>query len=326
MSIASEGVPVPKTMKAEVLDRFGHPEDVIHSATIPVPELGDDEILIDVRTAGIGSWDPYLCRGEFGAEAGLPRVLGSDGSGIVVAKGSKARRFEIGDRVYAFGFMNPKGGFFAEYAAVPEGEASTLPHTVSLDQAGVLAVDGLTALAGLDLLRLERGRTLIVLGASGGVGHLAVELAKRMGARVFAIASGSDGVELALRLGADEAIDRRDSDLAMKALAFAPNGFDAALILAGAGADEVLGLVREEGRAVYPNGVEPAPGGRAGITVESYDGYHGREGLERLNRWVAMGPFHVEVSRTYPLEETPKALADVARHHLGKLAVTVHGA
>ncbi|MDB4937990.1 MAG: zinc-binding dehydrogenase family oxidoreductase [Labilithrix sp.] len=75
-----------------------------------------------------------------------------------------------------------------------------------------------------------------------------------------------------------------------------------------------------------PNGVELASRGAAGITVEAYDGYHGRSALERLNGLVAMGPFHVEVSRTYALEETPKALADVTKHHLGKLAVTVHGA
>ena len=326
MSIASTGVlQIPKTMKAEVIDRFGPPEEVIHTAMVPVPELGDDEVLIDVRTAGVGVWDPELCKGEFGAEAGLPRVLGSDGSGTVIAKGSKAERFEIGDRVYAFGLMNPKGGFYAEYAAVSEGEVSKVPETVSLDEAGVLAVDGLTALDGLERVRLERDQTILIHGASGGCGHLAVELAKRIGARVFAVASGSDGVELARRVGGDEAIDGHDADIGAKARAFAPNGFDAALILAGDGADEMLALVHEGGRAAYPNGVAPLPHAPDGVTVESYDGYHGRDALDRLDRWLAMGPFYVEVSRTYTLEETPKALADVTRHHLGKLAVRVHG-
>jgi NADPH:quinone reductase-like Zn-dependent oxidoreductase len=326
MSIASASASIPRTMKAEVIDRFGRPEEVMRTATISVPPIGDDEILIDVRTAGVGVWDPELCEGEFGREGGLPRVLGSDGSGTVVAVGSKARRFQVGDSVYAYGFMNPKGGFYAEYVAVPENEVSKIPDTLSLDEAGVLAVDGLTALAGLEMVKLERGETLAIYGASGGVGHLAVEIAKRIGARVLAIASGADGVALARRLGADEAIEGRRSDAVKTARAFAPDGFDAALILAGAdaGAEDLVALVKQGGRVAYPNGVEPEPIDRFGITVESYDGYHGRDALERLNRFVAMGPFHVEVSRMYALEETPKALADVTRHHLGKLAVRVH--
>src|SRR5262249_29039544 len=100
MSIESANVPIPKTMKAEVIERYGSPEEVMHTATVSVPELDDDEILIDVRTAGVGVWDPDLAKGEFGTEAGLPLVLGSDGAGTVVAAGRKARRFKIGDRVY----------------------------------------------------------------------------------------------------------------------------------------------------------------------------------------------------------------------------------
>ncbi|HEX8794194.1 MAG TPA: NADP-dependent oxidoreductase [Polyangiaceae bacterium] len=317
---------VPEMMKAEVIDRFGPPEQVMRTATVRVPEVGDDEVLIAVRTAGVGAWDPELCEGEFGAEAGLPRVLGSDGSGTVVAAGSNARLFAIGDHVYAYGFMNPKGGFYAEYAAVPENEVSRVPDALSLDEAGALAVDGLTALAGLDLVHLVRDETLVILGASGGVGHLALELAKRIGARALAIASGPDGVKLARDLGADEAVDGHRPDALIEARAFATDGFDAALVLAGAGAEDLPGLVKQGGRIAYPNGVEPVPPSGPGITVQGYDGYHGRDALERLNRFVAMGPFHVEVSRTYALEETPKALVDVTRHHLGKLAVRVQAA
>ncbi len=319
------GTSIPRMMMAEIIERFGPPEEVMHTATIPVPEVGDDEVLIDVSSAGIGAWDPVLSTGLFGTEAGLPRVLGSDGAGTIIAKGSKVTRFERGDRVYGFGFMNPKGGFYAEYAVLPEDEVSKVPEGLSLEEAGVLAVDGLTALAGLDKLLLESGDTVIIFGASGGVGHLAVSLAKRLGARVLAIASGADGVELARRLGADEAIEGRTPDLVEKVRAFAPTGADAALILASGRGDELLGLVKKGGRVAHPNGVELESRGGADITVEAYDGYHGRDELERLSELVALDPFHVEVSRTYSLEDTPKALADVSKHHLGKLAVKVHG-
>jgi NADPH:quinone reductase-like Zn-dependent oxidoreductase len=312
---------IPKKMKAEVIDRFGDPEEVMHTATVPVPKIDDRDVLIDVRAAGVGAWDPSLCKGEFGSEAGLPRILGSDGAGTIVATGKKVRRFHVGDRVLSYGFMNPKGGFFAEYAAVSEDEVALLPDTITLDEAGPLAADGLTALAGLDALELRRGQRLMIFGASGGIGHLALQLAKRMGLRVLAIASGRDGVALARRLGADQSVDGHGKDVADAVAAFAPK---AALVLAP-GADDLLSHVDEGGRVAYPNGVEPEPRRRRGLTMRAYDGYHGRDALDRLDDLIAKGPFHVEVSKTYPLERTPNALTEVTRHHLGKLAIRMNG-
>jgi NADPH:quinone reductase-like Zn-dependent oxidoreductase len=319
----STSASLPASMKAEVIDRFG-PPDVMHIAVVPVPSLDEDEVLIQVAIAGVGVWDPELCAGEFDAGGGFPRVLGSDGAGTVVAAGRRVQRLRTGDRVYAWGFLNPKGGFYAEYTAVPEDEVSPIPGALSPEEAGALAVDGLTALAGLDLLEIGPDRTLMLLGANGGVGHLALQLAKRRGARVFAVASGDDGVDLVRRLGADEVVEGHGGEIAARARAFAPNGLDAALLLAGAGTDELLGLVRQGGRIAYPNGVEPVPSPRNGTTMQAYDGYHGHDALERLSGLVAAGPFHVEVSRTYALDDAPQALRDVKKHHLGKLAVRVH--
>jgi len=325
MTSSTRPASLPATMKACVIDRFGGP-GAMHTAMVPVPEVGRGEILIRVATAGIGVWDPDLTEGAFGdTGGGFPRVLGSDGAGVVVASGPEARRFHIGDRVYGWGFLNPKGGFFAEYAAIPENEAAPLPPNLSLEEAGALAVDGLTALAGIDLLQLAPGRSLMIVGASGGVGHLAVQLAWRRGARVLAVASGDDGVELVRRLGADAALDGHADDVAGQARALAPNGVDGALVLAPA-PRELLHLVNAGGRIAYPNGVEPAPRGRPGVIVDAYDGYHGHDALERLDRLIAAGPFRVEVSRVYALDDVPQALRDVVRHHLGKLAVQVQGA
>jgi NADPH:quinone reductase-like Zn-dependent oxidoreductase len=310
-------------MKAEVIDRFG-PPDVMHSAVIAVPRLDDDEVLVRVETAGVGAWDPELCAGELDTGGGFPRVLGSDGAGTVVAVGARVRRFRAGDSVYAWGFLNPKGGFYAEYAAVRQDEVALVPRTLSPKEAGALAVDGLTALAGLDVLQTGAGKTLMIVGASGGVGHLALQLAKRQGARVFAVASGEDGVAFVRSLGADDAAEGRARDLVARQRGFAPFGFDAALLLTGARADELLGLVREGGRVAYPNGVEPAPGDHPGITVQAYDGYHGRDALERLNVLVEAAPFSVGVGRTYSLDDAPRAIRDVRQHHLGKLTVQIH--
>ena len=123
---------VPEQMKAAVIDRFGRPEEVMRVTTVPVPEVGGDEVLIRVAAAGVGPWDPELCEGQFGRDGDhFPRVLGSDGAGTVVVVGPQARRVKVGDRVYAWGFLNPKGGLFAEYAALPEEEVSLIQLTAA---------------------------------------------------------------------------------------------------------------------------------------------------------------------------------------------------
>ena len=323
MAATSTSFRIPQRMKAAVLDRFGQPEE-IHVAEIPVPELGEGEVLIRVAAAGVGAWDPELAEGTFGADhARFPLVLGSDGAGTIVARGPNTRRFDVRDRVYGWGFMNPKGGFFAEYAVLPEQQVESIPGGMSMAEAGALAVDGLTALAGLDELRLAATQSLLVLGASGGVGHIAVQLAKRLGVRVFAVASGQDGLELAQQLGADAAVDGHTADVVAEAATFAPEGLDAALVLAGSHVPGPLVLVRQGGRIAYPNGVEPEPGEIPGVRVQAFDGYSGREALDRLNQMIAMAPFRVEIGRAYRLDQAPQALRDVSRHHLGKLAIAV---
>jgi NADPH:quinone reductase-like Zn-dependent oxidoreductase len=252
--------------------------------------------------------------------SGFPQVIGNDGAGEVVAAGDGARRFRPGDRVYAYSFS---GGFYAEYVAVDEDEIAPIPPGLSTAEAGVLGADGVTALSGLDdVLHVSAGQAVMVYGASGGIGHLAVQLAKRMGARVLAVASGRDGVELVQRLGADAAVDGKSDDVARAARDFAPAGLDAALVLVhGASLEPALRQVRQGGRVAYPNGVEPAPQGPPGVAVVAYDGAPGHEALERLNRLIAAGPFRVEVGREYRLEDVARAHQEIGQHHLGKLAL-----
>jgi len=311
---------IPKTMKAAVIDKFGGPA-VLHVARVPVPEPGEREILVRVHAAGIGSWDPWVREGGMGGTR-FPQVIGSDGSGTVVAAGSKVRRFKVGDRVYAYAMDNPKGGFYAEYAAVPEDGAGLAPAGLSLDEAGGLAACGLTAVAGLDALKIAKDAPVMVLGASGGVGHIMLQLAKREGARVLAVASGRDGAALAEGLGADLAVNGKTADVAKAVRGFAPEGLAAALVFAnGDKLAPALKLVRKGGTIAYPEGVEPVPRGTAGVKVRSFNGLSGPEAFERLNGLVSLGTFRVEICRTYRLDDLPQAHRDVLKHHLGKLIV-----
>jgi len=317
---------IPNTMQAAAIDRFGGIE-TLTLQTLPVPKIGPDEVLIRIEVAGLGSWDCGEREGHYAEYLGastFPYVLGWDGAGTIAAVGKGVSRFREGDRVYAASFPKQNGGgFYAQYAAVKADDVSHLPDELTIEQAGVMGWDALTALSGLDdVLGLRPDEALMVFGASGGVGHMAVQLAKRMGARVLAIASGDDGVALARRLGADAVVNGRKDDVLAVAHGFAPDGLDASLITAGGvTADLALGAIRDAGRIAYPNGVMPKPKARPGVRISSYNAIRGPEATAKLHRRIASGPFEIHVARTFPLEQIAEAHRALEQHYLGKLAL-----
>ena len=317
-----------QTMRAVALDEFGGPE-ALKIQNIPIPEIEANEVLIHVEAAGVGAWDPYEREGRFveimGIKPTFPYVLGTDGAGTIAAVGKDVTRFKEGDRVYAAQLANPKGGFYAQYAAINSDNVSLIPGQMSIEQAAVLPTDALTALTGLEkVLGLKSGESLMVYGASGGIGHLALQLGKRIGAKVFAIASGDDGVQLAKKLGADNAVDGHSDDVLEAAKEFAPNGIDAALATAGGErTDEALLAIRKGGKIAYPHGVMPEPTAPDGVEIEAYDGEISRELIDRLNELIGSGPFEVQVDRVLSLEEAGEAHKALTEHHLGKIALRV---
>jgi len=317
---------VPTTMRAAAIDRFGPPA-VLKIHRLPVPTIAAGEILIAVDTAGVGSWDGDMRGGWW--PSGRPRfplVLGTDGSGRVVAVGSRVRRLKVGDRVYGYSWLNPKGGFYAEYVAVAADKAAHVPAPLDLKHAGAIPVTGLTALQGIDdALHVKEDETIVIHGASGGVGTLAVQFAKLRGARVLASASGRDGLALVLRLGADAAVDGHRQDIAAVARDFAPRGIDVVLALAGGKSlTRCLDALRRGGRVAYPNGVEPAPRRRAGIKVVSYDAVAGRRQFERLGEAVQEAELQVPIAGEFPLAQAAKAHQRLAAGHvLGKVILRI---
>ncbi|MCG8479148.1 MAG: NADP-dependent oxidoreductase, partial [Spirochaetales bacterium] len=226
-----------KNMNAVVIERFGD-ESELTVRSVPVPEIGRNEVLIRVEYAGVGSWDVFErtggYAGMFGASPGFPYILGSEGAGTVVAVGGDVTRFRTGDSAMASGFLNPRGGFYAEYVAVAEETVAAVPADYSTVEAAVVLGVGITALRGVvDVLKLRLEESLCVFGASGGIGHVAVQIARALSARVAAVASGVDGVELVRRLGVDSAFDGRDDTMLRSVRAAAGDGFDKVLLTAG---------------------------------------------------------------------------------------------
>jgi NADPH:quinone reductase-like Zn-dependent oxidoreductase len=281
--------------------------------TFPVPQPDANEILIAVHTAGVAVWDLRIRESlQYISSPRFPYILGSDGAGKVAAVGPGVTRFKVGDSVYAYCWDNPKGGFYAEYVAVSANCVAPLPKNLTLDNAGPLGASGLTAMSGIDrTLRLQPGETVIIHGASGAVGTLAVQIAKLRGARVLATASGDDGVALVRQLGADVAIDGRRGDIVAAARGFAPDGVDAILGLAGGEAlERCMDALRDGGRMAFPNGIGSAPQARPGIEITPYDAIHEPQAQQmlQLNQIVEARKFEVPIPAEF-------ALADAVRAH-----------
>ena len=311
-------------MKAMAIDEFGGP-DKLTMHELPVPEVGAGEVLIRVEFAGVGVWDAMEREGKLVYnEVHFPRVLGGESTGTVVATGEGAAIFEIGDRVYVQSFMNDKGGSYAQYVVVSEKTVARVPAGMDMTQAGALPIAGLTAMSNLEALGIGDETRLMIWGASGGVGHVAVQLAKSMGARVFAIASGADGVELCQNLGADETVDGHGADVIERARAFAPNGFDKAAIFAGGDTMQAsLDLVRKGGVISFPNGVMPKPVAPDGVELKQADAFATRMLLDQLNTLMEIGDFRVHVAQTFPLEEAARAQQAMDKHYLGKIVLQI---
>ena len=314
------------SMKAAAIDQFGPPE-VLTMHTLPVLKPGPNEVVIALHAAGVGFWDAKIRDGSWaGSPVKFPLVPGADGAGFIADKGARVQGFQPGDRVWASSYENPKGGFYAEYVTVDAGKVALAPKQLTLPEAAAAVVTGLTALQGIaDVLHVQKGETILIFGATGAVGSLAVQFAKHHGARVIGTASGSDAGAFLRKLGADEIVDARGHDAVEQLRALVPDGLDAVLALAGGGIlDQCLELVRSGGRIAYPNGVDPVPAKRHGLTVHAYNGESGPGEFERLEHAVTETGLKVPIAATFSLDQAAKAHERLEKGHvLGRIVLQI---
>jgi NADPH:quinone reductase len=318
---------LPKSMRVAAIDQFGPPSALtLHE--LPLPKPGPQEVVIAIETAGIGSWDASIRDGSWRkpGRTHFPLVPGVDGAGIVVAKGARVPRLRLGDRVYAYEFGNRQGGFYAEFAAAEAKHVFRVPKGLPLPDAGAIAATGLTALQGIDQLKLRPRQTVLVFGASGAVGSIALQLALQRGAQVIATASGSAATRLVRRLGAHRIIDARQEKSIDRLRMFAPDGLDGVLAFAGGdGLERCLDFVRPGARVVYPNGVEPEPSERRVFRVHSYDAMASPRAFARLNRYIGNGRIRVPIAASYPLGKAAQAHRRLDRGQiLGRVVLNIH--
>ncbi len=205
-------------MKAMTAQRYGVPDEVLELVDLDAPVPGDGEVVVRVRAAAVNPADWHVIRGvpraarvQFGLRRPRHLVPGCDLAGVVEAVGPGATTFQPGDQVYGSPFMRGFGSF-AELARVPVDSLARLPAGLTFEQAAAVPLAGMTALQALrDHGRLQAGQHVLVIGAAGGVGTFAVQIAKALGAEVTGVC-GTRNVELVRSLGADHVIDRTRED------------------------------------------------------------------------------------------------------------------
>ena len=324
-------------MQAIVHDAYGS-TDVLELRDVDVPEIAADEVLLRVHAAGVdrGVWHvmtglPYPIRlAGFGLSAPKNPVLGMDVAGVVEAVGASVTRFQPGDEVFGIG-----KGTFAEFARVPETKLALKPANLTFEQAAAVAVSGLTALQGLrDRAHLEAGQHLLIIGASGGVGTYAVQLAKAFGAHVTAVCSTTK-VDLVRSLGADRVIDYTRDDFAQGTerndaiLDIGGNSSLARLrqVLASAGTLVIAGG-ETDGRWLGGSDRQIRALVLSLFVSQRLVTYVCRENhadLLVLKELIESGQVTPVVDRTYPLSEAAKAIAYLKEGHArGKVVITVH--
>jgi NADPH:quinone reductase-like Zn-dependent oxidoreductase len=323
-------------MKAIVQDTYG-PTDVLELRDIDKPEIADNEVLVRVHAAGVdrGVWHvmtglPFPIRlAGYGLRVPKTPIPGMDVAGVVEAVGKDVTRFHPGDEVFGVG-----KGAFAEYARAPQDKLAPKPANLTFEQAAVVAISGLPALQGLrDHGKVRPGQKVLIIGASGGVGTYAVQLAKAFGANVTGVCNTTK-VDMVRSLGADHVIDYTRDDFAK-----GEQRYDVILDIGG---NSSLSRLR---RALAPRGTLVIVGGETGgrwlggndrqlraLLLSRFVGQklttfiskENHQDLLVLKELIEAGKVTPVIDRTYPLTDVPQAIRYVEQGHArGKVVITV---
>jgi NADPH:quinone reductase-like Zn-dependent oxidoreductase len=324
------------SLKAIVRDTYGS-TDVLELRDIDIPEYADEEVLVHVHAAGVGRdvWHvmaglPYPIRlAGYGFRAPKNPVIGSDMAGVVEAVGKNVTRFQPGDEVFGVG-----KGSYAEYVSAREDKLAPKPANLTFEQAAVVAIMGSTALQALrDHGKVRPGQEVLIIGASGGVGTYAVQIAKAFGARVTGVCSTAK-VEMVRSIGADHVIDYTREDFAegerrydvildiggnssLSRLRRALGQRGTLIIVGGEGGGRWLGGTDRQIRALV---LSPFVSQKLGTFVNNEN----HEDLLVLKELIESGKVTPVIDRTYPLSEVPEAIRYLEEGHArGKVVIAV---
>jgi NADPH:quinone reductase len=309
-------------MQAVTLDRPDAAPALSGDLTAPTP--ADNEVLVRVHASSVNPVDHSIAAGmlaQMGVEYEYPVILGRDYAGVVEQAGAGVSRYQAGDQ--AFGFLlhaNPtaRDGAWAELITVTEElSIAPVPDGLDLATAGAAPLAGITAITAIDALSLSEGDVLLVVGATGGVGSLAVQLAARAGARILAPALPED--EAFLRdLGVSDVLPR-DGDVVELVRERAPDGVDALLDVVNYAPGTYDAALKDGARVASPTGAAGEGPGRTMVMAAPSP-----ENLQRLGALLADETLRIPVQASYELAQAPEALSALTGQHTqGKLAIRI---
>jgi NADPH:quinone reductase-like Zn-dependent oxidoreductase len=309
------------TMKAIVVHEYGGPE-ALKLEDVPVPSPKEDEILIKVFGAGVNSFDGVLRSGKYATifKMRLPWIPGYDVAGTVEKIGGKVTKFKVGDPVYAF-ISIPTGGGYAEYALAKQKQVALKPATISFVEAAGVPSVALTAWQAIvDKANVQSGQTVLIQGASGGVGMFAIPIAKIRGAKVFATASTANQ-DFLKQLGADVAID-------YKTQKFEDVAKEVDVVVDGVGGETLARsypIVKKGGILVTLVGrVDQAELDKHGIRGAALEAEGNGDQLAEIGKLIDAKQIKVFIEQTFPLADAASAEAKADTGHArGKIVLKV---
>jgi NADPH:quinone reductase-like Zn-dependent oxidoreductase len=325
-------------MQAIIQDGYGKPERVLRPGETEVPSIGADDVLIRVRATSVNTPDwatvvgaPYILRLGVGLRRPRRPVRGSDIAGVVEAVGRQVTDLAPGDEV--FGSTRARTGAFAQYAVAPAAQLVKKPAELTFTDAAASVMSGLTALVAMrDVAQVSAGTRVLMNGASGGVGTMAVQIAKALGAEVTGVC-GTRNIELVRSLGADHLIDYTKEDFTQSGQRFdvildnvlnhPPKAVTRVLAPNGTFMPNSLGYTGGL-FAGLPRMARAALMGLGPTRVKLVTPAMNRENLAALCRLLESGEVRVVIAQTYPLDQAARAVTHMLEHHpSGKIAITM---
>jgi NADPH:quinone reductase-like Zn-dependent oxidoreductase len=304
-------------MRAILVSGPGGPE-VLTMSERDIPQPGPGEVLVRVLAAGVGPWDGYLRSGAWSGE--YPYIPGGEFAGVVVGDTGASSAFEDGEPVYGYPGLS---GSYAEYVTCPAEQLAPIPEGLDRLDAAAVPVDGMTGLQGLtDILNVGPGDTVLITAAAGGLGHLAVQIARALGANVIGTASAHNH-EFVHTLGAEEVVDHTQPDWPDKVRAMVSGGVTKALACARPTLAGAAQAARDGAVIATPIPGDEFPDSDR-VQWKSYNGRPSGTSLIRMAPWFDDGSLEVHIARRFFWNEAAAAQREVGEGHVrGKILLVV---
>ena len=288
---------------------------------VKVPEMHAEEVLIKVEAFGVGIHDRYFIP----SDVSFPYIIGSEGSGVIIEKGSQVNGYDIGDKVIFTTVLQMQGGCWAEYAVAQQSALIKRPDNITAEVGASIPIAGKTTLECMRELNLNKGDTLFIAGASGAIGTLVIQLAKAKGIRISASASPKNH-EYMKSLGAEQTVDYNDPDWTTRVKEWSNGGVTKALAIQPGTGEESIHVVKDGGELITVSGDNTSVTSERGIEIRQmgHQLFTNKELIE-LTDEISNERLKVVIEKVYPFEDALDALKKTeTRHARGKLVVKMN--